>query len=219
MASLVAGVTKTALIPDPIMVREALCGTSDRGPTNITVFWPLKFLKGQFSRELCEKAIESLQELHPNLKTSFQVQGAAVRWLTLEPARVPITAYVENGRPDFWKLMVKSELRKPFNDPDLPAWRVAYAPCGDNVTLIAMTAFHALGDGVCLGNLAVQFNEVMASLLVGRKHALRAPSDVSLAMLYQKVIRESTVVLPPVKPLPFYPSQTGFAKHAFSKSP
>ena len=78
-------VTRTSLVPDTIMVREALCGASTRGPTTMTVFWPLKFLKGEFSLELCQKTIKILTELHSNLQTSFQVHGAVVNWFKLSP--------------------------------------------------------------------------------------------------------------------------------------
>ncbi len=213
-------VTRTPLVPDTIMVREALCGASGRGPTSMTVFWPIQFLKGEFSLELCHETIKILTDLHPNLQTSFQVQGAVVNQFKLEPVLVPITLYQDDGTPNFWRSMVKSEQRRPFDDPDQPAWRVAVSKGKENTILVAITILHALGDGVCGGQLAVQFNEVMANLILKQKHSLRLeetspPPDV----LYQKY---PNVTIPPqqtLPPLPFYPGNTGFAKHAFTKSP
>lgn len=213
-------VTRTSLVPDTIMIREALCGASTRGPTSMTVFWPIKFLKGEFSLELCQETIKILTELHPNLQTSFQVQGAVVNRFKLEPVLVPITVYQDDGTPNYWRSVVKSEVRKPFDDPDQPGWRVAVVKGKDDTILVAITILHALGDGVCGGQLAVQFNEVMANLILGKKHSLQLDTaSPPLETLYQKYPDVTIPPQPTLPPLPFYPCNTGFAKHAFTKSP
>ena len=214
-------VIKTPLFPDTIMIREALCGFSKRGPTNITVFWPLEFRRGEFSLPLCQKTISILLKNHPNLQTSFQVQESVVKWFRLDPPHVPITEYQDDGTPNFWRSMVKSEVRKPFDDPSLPAWRVAVARGNEKKLLVAITILHALGDGVCLGQLAVQFNETMARLIAGMNPILPSPGEYpSLETLYQKYPSTAlTTKSPTTPPLTFHPCQTGFAKRLFSKSP
>jgi hypothetical protein len=207
--------------PDLIMKREALRGSSSRGPTSITVFWPIQFRKGQFSLSLCRAAVEILTKRHPNLQTSFSIRDAAVKWFQLTPAHVPIREYKDDGSLDFWRKMVKSELREPFNNPDRPAWRVAFATDKEKRTaFMAITILHALGDGVCLGRLAVQFNETVARLIakqpIFEPARLVSPPLNTLLEKFPHPIGEPVI---PQLPAPFYPSATGFSKHAFTKSP
>lgn len=215
-----SAVNRTSLVPDTIMIREALCGASTRGPTSMTVFWLIRFLKGEFSIELCQKTVKILTELHPNLQTSFQVKGAVVNWFKLEPVLVPITVYQDDGTPNYWLSVVKTESRRPFDDPDQPAWRVAVVKGKGDTILVAVTILHAIGDGVCGGQLAVQFNEVLANLILGKNHTLQLdPASPPLEALYQKFPNQTIPAQPIQPPLPFYPCNTGFAKYAFTKSP
>ena len=133
---------------------------------------------------------------------------------------MPITVYQDDGTPNYWRSVVKSELRRPFDDPDQPSWRVAVVQGKEDTILIAITILHALGDGVCGGQFAVQFNEVMANLILGKKHSLQlVETSPPLEALYQKYPHVTIPAQQTLPPLPFYPCDTGFAKHAFTKSP
>ena len=220
-------VKSTELNPDTIMKREALCGASARGPTAVTVLWPLTFANGQhFSMPLCAQTLEILTRIHPNLQTAFHIQGSQVKWFKLDPVHVPITVYEEEGGPNDWRGLVKSELRKPFDDPRLPAWRAAVAlkkgvaTDKQNTVTMLFTALHGLCDGVCLAQLAVTFNETMAKLQLGRPVILKVPeASPALELLYKKFpgdVPEEASRLPSQT---FHPCDTGFAIHVFDKSP
>lgn len=214
-----SNITRTELQPDTIMIREALAANSSRGPTNITVFWPLKVSKGAISIDLCKTTIKELTNLHPNLQTSFYVNDRSVHWFKLHPVNVPLTIYESDDPLIEWKDIVKNELRKPFNDIDKPSWRVAVSHSKDNTLFVAITILHALGDGVCLGQLAVQFNEIMANLILGKKPSLKLENkSFPLEKLFQKYPQMPLTKSLDLPPLPYYPSDTGFAKHPFLKS-
>ena len=216
----------TELTPDLIMRREALCGASIRGPTTVTVLWPLTFSRGySFSMPLCKRAIEYLTDRHPNLRTAFVIQGAEVKWFELHSVQVPITEYIDDKKPDCWRSTVKSELRKPFDNPNLPAWRVAVVleQKEEKETRITMlfTALHALCDGVCLAQLAVEFNETMAKLHLGIPIPKQMPEhSPPLELLFDKFPNiPEPVPARLVTSQEFHPCETGFAIHAFTQYP
>lgn len=213
-------ITRTGLIPSSIMVREALCGSTERGPTNVTVFWKLELIKIKFSMQLCRQTVEALLDLEENLKNTFIVEGSNVKWIRLDPAVVPISEYNIETTDD-WKGMVKEELRKPFNNPDAPAWRVAIGfPADSNKSiLVAMSFFHACGDGVCFARKAVHFNEVMARISLNMDMPEPFSQEiVPLEILYETYPNANVDTLPEVLPQEFHPCQTGFAIHKFKDS-
>jgi hypothetical protein len=85
---------------------------------------------------------------------------------------------------------------------------------------MAITILHALGDGVCLGRLAVQFNETMARLIA--EMPIREPQPqppLPLSILFEKFPTPIAEPVMPESPLPFHQSATGFSKHAFDRLP
>lgn len=141
-------------------------------------------LEGEVSSAELEEAWQLIVARHPTLRTSIvPIDGAPVQ--AVEPA-VPfhlresdLRLLSEADAAAEAERIAAVEAHTPFDLAIAPLIRVTHVRLRERVSIVMMTAHHAVCDGWSVGILAREMGEICAA-----QHAMRAPSLAELPLSY-----------------------------------
>lgn len=148
---------------------ECLLDTGSLGNLNFTI---IAAYTGQFDSRHLRLALGFLQSQHLMLRTSL-IWADGVCHFQETPSEVPLT---QLGYRDFkdWKPIATRDVRRRFDAPDKPLWRVSWLD-GKSEGQIIVTFHHAIADGVCGMQLMDHLFSALAQLIQG-KHPETLPT-------------------------------------------
>lgn len=136
-------------------------------------------LQGQIQLPLIQQALQQLMQRHESIRTLFFEQGGEPVQYVLPQAEVPFVVN-ESLKGHAWdddavQAVLREDAFKPFAlEQDLKMRALAIA-LGDDESLLQITLHHISADGMSMGILVKEFNQIYTALAQGEAVALPAP--------------------------------------------
>jgi amino acid adenylation domain-containing protein len=146
----------------------------DNPGLNVAVRWRLD---GEVCDAHLEEAWRIIIERHQTLRTTFTtIEGEPYQVVQPSiPFQIPIVDLTALDEEDTWaeaERVASLEARRTFDISVAPLIRVTHVRVRSNVSMILVTAHHAVCDGWSVGVLAREMGEICAALQAGRPPAL-----------------------------------------------
>jgi hypothetical protein len=141
---------------------ECLLDTGSLGNLNFTI---IGTYTGPLRDTHLQQGLAFLQTQHRMLRVALSWEDGVCQFRETS-SEVPLTRQDYHDFPD-WKAVATRDVRRRFDDPDLPLWRTSWLD-GNGQGQIILSFHHAIADGVCGMQLMDHLFSALARLIHGK---------------------------------------------------
>lgn len=152
---------------------EFLIDSGSKGNRNFAV---ISSYKGQLNKDVVQKGLVYLQQMHPMLQVSIPITiGKATHYIKTA-ITIPFKEHPYRG-PNQWREVVKQDLSQHFTKEDEPLWRVSLLK-GNNEGQLIVTLHHGIADAASLMQMMNHLFNILSEILKNKTPTI---NEISLS--------------------------------------